>query len=82
MHFGLPCIVSDMVGSRHDLIEPGKTGLVFDHKSSDDLASCMKRFLEEDDLSDRMGANAHDLIQNYTIEEAVIGIESAIRKLS
>jgi hypothetical protein len=42
----------------------------------------MKRFLEEDDWSDRMGANAHDLIQNYTIEEAVIGIESAIRKLS
>jgi glycosyltransferase involved in cell wall biosynthesis len=82
MHFGLPCIVSDMVGSRHDLVESGKTGLVFNHESSNDLASCMKRFLEEDGLSDRMGANAHDLIQKYTIEEAVIGIETAIRKLS
>ena len=48
MHFGLPCIVSDMVGSRHDLIMPGETGLVFNHGSADDLASCIRHFLDQE----------------------------------
>ena len=82
MHFGLPCIVSDMVGSRHDLIKSGETGLVFDHKSSADLASCMKRFLDQERLSQFMGANAHDRIQNFTVKKTVIGIETAIGKVS
>ena len=82
MHFGLPCIVSDMVGSRHDLIIPGETGLVFDHGSADELASCIRHFLDKAELSVLMGEKAHKHIQNYTIEKTVNGIEAAIHKVS
>ena len=82
MHFGLPCIVSDMVGSRHDLIKPHETGFVFNHKSSDDLASCMSRYLDSENLADDMGKKAHSHIQNFTIEKTVSGIETALVKLS
>lgn len=81
MHFGLPCIVSDMVGSRHDLVINGETGLVFDHKSSDDLADCMQQFLDNMGLSGDMGANAHDQVQGYTIEKTAYGIEASVRKV-
>lgn len=82
MHFGLPCIVSDMVGCRRDLIQVGKTGFVFSHKCSDDLAYCMQSFLDQENLSENMGARAHRHIQNFTSEKTVKGIETAIGKVS
>jgi len=78
MHFGLPCIVSDMVGSRRDLIKTGETGLIFRHDSSEELASCMRYFLERDGASRIMGENAHRCIQNYTVSTTAKGIEAAI----
>jgi glycosyltransferase involved in cell wall biosynthesis len=81
MHFGLPCIVSDMVGSRRDLIKDGETGFVFKHQESEDLAAQMRRFLVDEKAAGRMGKNAHQLIQNYSIASTVSGIETAVSKV-
>lgn len=80
MHFGLPCVVSDMVGSSRDLITPGETGMVFRYDSPQELTACLRRFLDDPHLSTLMGEKAHRLIQNYTIAKTAAGIESAIAK--
>ena len=82
MHFGLPCIVSDMVGSRRDLVRNGETGWIFHHESSNELAACLQRFLDEPKLTKSMGVEAHDLIQSYSISNTVQGIKKALSIVS
>ena len=41
LHHGLPCLVSEAVGCAPDLIEPGRTGQVFETGSSQSLASAL-----------------------------------------
>lgn len=43
LHHGLPCVVSDRVGSAPDLVKPGETGEVFHADNSNSLASAILR---------------------------------------
>jgi glycosyltransferase involved in cell wall biosynthesis len=78
MHFGLPCVVSDKVGSGRDLIEEGVTGFVFQEGNLLSLTQMLTKYLEDTSLAKTQGRNAHVVIQNYTVEKTVQGIESAI----
>ena len=82
MHFGLPCIVSNMVGSGRDLIIEGKTGFTFKFDNLDELTSKMQYFLNNPENTKNMGKNAHQQIQNYTIEKTSQGIKTAIVKVT
>lgn len=79
MHFGLPCIVSDRVGCRRDLVEDGKTGYVFSSGDAGSLRDCMALFLKNPSLRPLLGESAHARIQQYTVERAAEAIHRAAR---
>lgn len=79
MHFGLPCIVSDRVGSRRDLLIPGKTGMVFHFLSKEELINCLRHFLDNPKETKSMGENAQKHIRGFTIDTTLKGLLDAIK---
>ncbi len=67
MACGRPAIVSDRVGCGTDLIQSGRTGLVFEHADSVSLKWALRHFLEDRGRAPAMGAEAKKLIQDWTI---------------
>lgn len=80
MHFGLPCIVSDMVGSSRDLVIPYSTGFVFPSGKEDALCAAMKTFLDNNGLARAMGEAASRHIAGFTTAKAAAGIREAVLK--
>ena len=82
MHFGLPCIASNMVGSGRDLVIEGETGFTFKFDNLDELTSKMQYFLNNPESTIKMGQNAHQRIQKYTVEKTCQGIKTAIERVA
>lgn len=78
MQFGLPVIVSDRVGCRHDLIIPGETGEIFQNGNSHDLAAKIDYFIKNQTEIRRMGQVARERIKGYTVEKAALGLLNAM----
>ena len=76
LHHGLPCVVSDAVGSAPDLIEPGVTGEVFQSGSAVALADALQRVWPLL-TSSSVRAACHRAISSYTVEKAAEGIALA-----
>jgi len=70
MSCGVPAIVSDRVGCGPDLVYPGQTGAIFPAGNVDRLADAMSAYVVNQGLIKEQGANARELISNYTIEAA------------
>jgi len=58
---GLPCIVTDINGSREIIID-GKNGVIVPPKDQDALYHAMKEFVEHPDALAAMAANARELV--------------------
>jgi glycosyltransferase involved in cell wall biosynthesis len=73
LHHGLPCVVSDAVGSAPDLIHPGITGEIFESGSAHSLALAVERAWP---LLGRahVQENCRRAISGYTVEKAAEGI--------
>ncbi len=82
MHYGLPCIVSNKVGSGRDLVKSGETGEIFRFDSLNELQRALEKFMEAPERAKIMGKNALETIQGYTIGETLRGLELAIQKVS
>ena len=82
MHYGLPCIVSDKVGSGRDLVKSGETGEIFRFDSLKELQRTLEKFMEAPERAKIMGENAFETIQGYTIGKTLRGLELAIQKVS
>jgi len=53
-----------------ELVEDGKTGLLFEHRNPDDLANKMKWMIENEDACIEMGRNARKVFEEkYTSEK-------------
>jgi len=78
MQFGLPSLVSDMVGCKDDLVVPGKTGFVFPRGDARCLAERMQWLCENREESRRIGLAAREHVKGYCTERAVQGIEDAV----
>lgn len=78
MHFGLPVIVSDGVGCRHDLVAQGKTGLIFRSGDVHGLSEAIRAFLRMPSLARSMGQSARTRIRNFSTVKAAAGIMEAI----
>jgi glycosyltransferase involved in cell wall biosynthesis len=76
LHHGLPCVVSEAVGCVTDLIEPGRTGEIFETGKADRLASALVRALSLVDRADIREA-CRKQMENYTVEKAAEGIAAA-----
>jgi glycosyltransferase involved in cell wall biosynthesis len=73
LHHGLPCIVSEAVGSAPDLIEPGVTGAVFKTGSVEALAVAMAKVLPLANQPETR-ARCREKVSGYTVEKAAAGI--------
>jgi glycosyltransferase involved in cell wall biosynthesis len=76
LHHGLPCVVSDAVGSAPDLVRPGVTGEVFESGSIPALASALERawpLIGQTPVRDSCRA----MVDGYTVERAAEGIANA-----
>jgi glycosyltransferase involved in cell wall biosynthesis len=76
LHHGLPCVVSDAVGSAPDLIDRGITGEVFESGSSQSLALALQRAWSLVGCP-RVRGNCRHAMSAYTVERAAAGIALA-----
>ena len=58
---GLPCIVTDINGSR-EIVEEGKNGIIVPPKDADALYQAMKRMIEDDLMRKSMAEHARPMI--------------------
>ena len=81
MAAGTPCIVSDVAGNR-DLVQHGKTGLVFKAEKVDALADCLREFISKPSYPKELAERALDKVYSeYTIQKEVQKFEALYTKL-
>ena len=80
LNFGLPVILSNMVGSAKDLATKNN-GFIFKLDDIDDLSNCMKRLIDPK-LRKKMSEESLKLVNIYSPENVVKGILKAIEVLS
>lgn len=78
MSYGLPCIISDTLPGAIELIEDGKTGLVYSSGDVEDLADKMILLMGNPDLRTKLGKNARERIRPYALENVIPIWESLI----
>lgn len=78
MLFGLPLVLSDMIGCHLDLLLPGKTGYLFQTGNEQDLAKAMLRLVDAPEQAKEMGAFCQTWIEQYSVAQAAKGLEQAI----
>lgn len=76
LHHGLPCVVSDAVGSAPDLIRAGVTGEVFQSGEVDDLAAALASVMQLPNTEARR-ALCREQVEGYTVARAAEGLASA-----
>jgi glycosyltransferase involved in cell wall biosynthesis len=82
LQFGLPALVSDRVGCRHDLIQEGETGLVFPVGDAQALAEKMARVRElMATRGPEVRAACRQKAREYSLERAAAGIREAVLSL-
>jgi glycosyltransferase involved in cell wall biosynthesis len=77
MNFGLPVVVSNLVGCGRDLVKEGWNGYSFAYTSEEQLADRLKRLVQDPDKRREFGKNSADLIASYTVENCAKGIVRA-----
>jgi glycosyltransferase involved in cell wall biosynthesis len=79
LQFGMPAIVSDRVGCRHDLIVEGETGFIFPVRNAQALTDRMFRALELMTVKRELVKEAcRQKARDYSLDCAVAGILAAL----
>ena len=78
MSSGLPAIVSDRVGCAPDLVQSGRTGMIFPARNIDAFADAMSTYAGNPSLIAEHGANAERRIANYSVEAATDNTVAAV----
>jgi glycosyltransferase involved in cell wall biosynthesis len=76
LHHGVPCVVSEAVGSAPDLVRPGVTGEVFETGSTASLASALERAWRLMGVAGVREACRRE-VSSYTVARAAEGIARA-----
>jgi glycosyltransferase involved in cell wall biosynthesis len=64
MVFGKPILCSQWVGAM-EMVHPGENGYIFDPNQIDDMADCMRKFIQAPDQIAPMGARSQQLIEPH-----------------
>ncbi len=78
MCFGLPIVVSDMVGSRGDLVQHGKNGFVFPVGDIDVFSSMLIELVLDERKRKSFGVCSRSIIEQYNYKNDVLGLLSAL----
>lgn len=81
LHHGLPCVVSSGVDCHPDLIQPGATGLVYDHATEGALVRALEQGIELTGRAD-IRAACRTLVGRYSLEAAADGVARALMQVS
>ncbi len=81
MLHGLPCVVSENVGSHPDLVIPGKTGEACQSGSASSLAIGLAKVMTALSEGHGFSADCHARVGRYSVPAAVDGIVEACRSL-
>lgn len=68
MCFGLPIIISDIVGCSPDLVEQKKNGFVFPCGDVRKLAACIELFVRDKKMVKRFGDRSFEIVQKYSFK--------------
>jgi glycosyltransferase involved in cell wall biosynthesis len=81
LHHGLPCVVSEAVGSAPDLIKQGINGEIFKTDSAESLALAIQRACV---LIGRFEVRkmCRESVNNYTVEKAAEGVALAYKEIT
>lgn len=77
---GIPVIVSDRIGARHDLVESGKTGFIYPCGNIQTLAELFTKTLTNPTLLKHMGEHAQIRMKTWSPHENVEGLVTAIKE--
>lgn len=78
MCFGLPIVVSNMVGCSEDLVKEGVNGYKFSLDNVEELTEALLRLNQDPDLTSKMGEKSREIIKNYSHENDVQAIFKAL----
>ncbi|MCF7894508.1 MAG: glycosyltransferase family 4 protein [Candidatus Omnitrophica bacterium] len=78
MCFGLPIIVSDIVGCSPDLVKNGESGYVFSLGEIKKLAEYLKELIVDENKRKIFGQKSFEIIQNHRYKRDVEGIIKAL----
>ena len=78
MNAGRAVIVSSEVGCQKNLVEDGVNGCVVRARDVDGLANSLKRILADPQRSREMGLKSLEKIQDFSFEQNVSGLRSAL----
>ena len=66
--YGKP-VVASRIGSLAEIVEDGKTGLLFEMKNSKDMADKLLKLVEDETLSQKLGKQAREKVEKDYCEE-------------
>ena len=69
MNSGLACIYSDVEGLRELFLGNEFDGLKINPSDSDDIAEKIKKLVENYDLRQKLGKNAHDRSKAFSVQK-------------
>lgn len=78
MCFGLPILVSEMVGCGPDLVKDGENGFIFSVGDFSELADKLWGVLESGKKMEKFGKSSLSIIKDYSYSEDVKGIKEAL----
>lgn len=80
MCFGLPVIISDVVGCGSDLVKEGINGYIFPVGDIDKLSQRLEDLIENPQKRMDFGEKSFEIIQNYSYQKDIEGISAALKR--
>lgn len=81
MQFGKPLVVSDGIVSRHELVDAGQNGYLFDHTSEEELARVLDRLASDPAVRAAMAARSLEKAKEFSLDAVVAAHERLYRDL-
>ena len=81
MNFEMPIIVTDIVGTAHDLVKDGENGFIVKVGDIDEIAKKIDYFNKNRDAIKTMGKKSFDIVQRWNYKEDIKGILNAFNYL-
>lgn len=78
MCFGLPIIISDLVGCGSDLVKNGENGYIFPFGDIEKLSKCFEELVNNSKKGKLFGEKSFEIIQDYSYLKDIAGILTAL----
>lgn len=80
MNAGLAVVATEGVGSAHELVAPGDSGLIVPNDSPQALGEALAAAINSKELRERLGENAIEAIARWPVEQGVFEVLEAARR--